>query len=155
MGKIIEGVIIKELKCIVDRKGKVMQVMKSTDKGFKKFGEVYCSVIYPGVVKGWHFNKHITKNYVVLQGMIKLVLFDDRAGSSSRGLIQEIVMGDRNYIRVTIPSGIWSGFKCLGNSLALLCNVIDRPHDPDDARKCDPDNADIPYDWEKENGSQV
>ena len=149
MGKIIEGVIIKELKRFNDKKGIVMHIMKSTDKDFKKFGEVYCSAIYPGAVKGWHYNKHITKNYVVLQGMIKLVLFDGRENSSSKGLIQEIIMGEQNYIRVSIPPGIWSGFKCLGDSLALVCNVIDKPHEPEDARQCDPDNAHIPYDWEK------
>ena len=89
----------------------------------------------------------ITLNYVVLKGMIKFVLFDEREHSPTKGVIQEIFMGDNNYVRVTVPPGIWSGFKCIGTEPAMVCNVIDSPHDETEVRRCDPHNDHLPYDW--------
>ncbi len=149
MGEIIDGVIIKQLKRFPDERGTVMHIMKASDEEFKGFGEVYCSSIYPGVVKGWHYHEKITLNYVVLKGMIKFVLFDERGGSPSKGSVQEIFMGDRDYVRVTVPPRVWSGFKCIGTESALVCNVIDMPHDEGEARRCDPHSNHIPYDWKR------
>ncbi len=147
MGSTIDGVIIKSLKRFPDERGIVMHIMKSSDEEFKGFGEVYCSGVYPGVVKGWHFHEEVTLNYVVLHGMIKFVLYDERHNSPTNGIIQEIFMGDCNYVRVTVPPGIWSGFKCIGTETALVCNVIDKPHDDSEAKRCDPYENHIPYDW--------
>ena len=149
MGKTIAGVVITPLKRFPDERGMVMHMMKATDAEFKGFGEVYCSSIYPGVVKGWHYHEKVTLNYVVLKGMIKFVLFDEREGSPSKGVIQEIFMGEQNYVRVTVPPGIWNGFKGIGAGEALVCNVIDQPHDDAETRRCDPHDNHIPYDWSR------
>ncbi|MCP4216688.1 MAG: dTDP-4-dehydrorhamnose 3,5-epimerase [bacterium] len=148
MGKEIEGVTITQLKRFPDERGTVMHVLKSTDQSFTGFGEVYCSSVFPGVVKGWNRHKKVTLNYVVLSGMIKFVLFDDRADSATRGCVSEIFMGTDNYVRVTVPPGIWSGFKGIGTEPALVCNVIDFPHDPSEATRKDLHDNSIPYDWE-------
>jgi dTDP-4-dehydrorhamnose 3,5-epimerase len=143
----IHDVVIRPMKQFPDERGTVKHIMKTTDPEFKGFGEVYSSSIYPGVVKGWNLHQKVTLNYVVLQGAIKLVLYDDREQSPSRGTVQEIFMGDSNYVRVTVPPGIWSGFQCTGTETALVCNVIDFPHDPSEAQRCDPHDNHIPYVW--------
>jgi len=145
--KTIAGVVIKPLKRFPDERGIVMHILKATDEEFKGFGEVYCSGVYPGVIKGWHLHEKITLNYVVLTGMIKFVLFDERENSPTHGVIQEIFMGEQNYVRVTVPPGIWNGFKGIGTEPALVCNVIDQPHDEKEMRRCDPHHNHIPYDW--------
>lgn len=151
MGKIekrnIYDVVVTPLKRFPDERGTVMHMMKATDPGFKAFGEVYCSTIYPGVVKGWNLHSRVTLNYVVLSGMIKFVLYDDREDSITNGVIQEIYIGDKNYVRVTVPPGIWSGFQGIGMETAIVSNIIDEPHDPAEAKKCDPHNNHIPYNW--------
>jgi dTDP-4-dehydrorhamnose 3,5-epimerase len=81
--------------------------------------------------------------------MIKFVLYDAREGSPTKGKIQEIFMGDRNYIRVTVPPGIWSGFKGISTEPALVCNIIDMPHDPAESRRSDPHGGEIPYNWKR------
>ncbi len=144
----IHDVVITPLKRFPDDRGMVMHIMKATDPQFKGFGEVYCSSIYPGVVKGWHFHHKTTLNYVVLNGMINFVLFDEREDSPTKGVVQEISIGDRNYVRVTVPPGIWNGFKCIGTGAALVCNVIDLPHDDSESKRCDPHDNHIPYQWE-------
>ena len=70
----IEGVIVKEMKRIPDDRGKILHIMKSSDSEYDKFGEVYCSTVYPGIVKGWHLHTEMTLNYVVLKGKIKIEL---------------------------------------------------------------------------------
>src|SRR3989339_655906 len=99
----INGVKIKPLNKTTDERGSIMHMLRRDDQDFKKFGEIYFSLVYPGVVKGWHLHTKMTLNYAVIQGMIKLVLFDDRKGSSTRGEIMEIFTGEDNYALITIP----------------------------------------------------
>ena len=143
----IQGVVISPRKVIPDDRGKVMHVLKATDPEFEKFGEVYFSVVYPGVVKGWHLHKEMVINYAVPQGMIKLVLFDDRPGSKTHGELQEIYLGQDNYCLVKVPVGVWNGFKGLGVTPALVINCATIPHDPAEIQRMDPHHSHIPYDW--------
>ena len=66
----IDGVIIKSLKKICDDRGRIMHMLKKSDPHFRKFGEIYFSTAYPGVIKGWHEHTKMTLNYCVIKGMI-------------------------------------------------------------------------------------
>lgn len=135
-----------------DHRGTVMRIMSAAEADFSGFGEVYASSIYPGVIKGWHLHECASRNYTVLKGMIKLVLYDNRPGSVSCGILQEIVLGDQNYVRVTIPAQVWSSFACVGAQEALLVDVTDRPHDPAAVRRADPFGTEIPFNWRTAGG---
>lgn len=148
----IEGVKVKPLKKICDERGAIMHMLRSDDPGFEKFGEIYFSSIYPGVVKGWHIHKKMTLNYAVIKGMIKLVLYDDRANSKTKGELMEIFMGDKNYVLVTIPDNVWNGFKGIGDEMAIVANCSTHPHDPNEIDRCDPFENNIPYNWNLKNG---
>ena len=143
----IEGVVITPLRRICDDRGRVMHMMKSVDSGYNGFGEVYCSTAYPGVVKGWHLHTKMTLNYVVIKGMIKFVLYDDRPDSPTKGNLMEICIGENNYVRVTVPINVWNGFMCLGTEEALVVDVTDFPHDSEEIRRQDPHSGSIPYEW--------
>jgi dTDP-4-dehydrorhamnose 3,5-epimerase len=143
----IDGVGIRPLLQIPDERGKVMRMLRATDPDFKEFGEVYFSVVFPGVIKGWHLHKRMTINYAVPFGRVKLVLFDDRPGSPTRGEIQEIFLGQDAYQLVTVPPFIWNGFKGYGPTEALVCNCATIVHDPDEIERLDPFSERIPYDW--------
>lgn len=144
----IEGVQITPRRIIPDDRGKIMHIMKSSDGQFTTFGEVYCSTVYPGIVKGWHMHKKMTLNYVVLKGNIKFVLYDDRPESSTYQELQEIVIGENQYVMVTVPPNVWNGFKGIGNEEAFVINFTDIPHDPDEIIRMDPHKNDlINYDW--------
>lgn len=143
----IEGVVVQPLPRFPDDRGQVMRMLSAAEPGFSGFGEVYASSVYPGVVKGWHRRESAVRNYVVLRGMIRLVLYDDRPESASRGALQEIYAGERNYVRVTIPARVWSGFACVGPEEALVVDVVDRPQDPSDVRRADPFGTEIPFSW--------
>lgn len=144
----IQGVQITNRKIIPDDRGKIMHIMKSSDSQFNTFGEVYCSTVYPGVIKGWHLHKRMTLNYIVLKGNIKFVLFDDRPDSDTYKQIQEMVIGENQYVMVTVPPMIWNGFKGIGTEEAFVINFTDISHDPDEILRMDPHKNDIiEYDW--------
>jgi len=148
----IEGVIIKQLRKIPDERGSIMHMLKVTDSEFEKFGEIYFSTVYPGAIKGWHLHKVMILNYAVVKGNIKLVLFDMRDDSSTKGGLQEIFVGDKNYCLVRIPPGVANGFKGIGVEEAIVANCPSHPHDSGEIRRIDPFTKDIPYDWNIKHG---
>lgn len=144
----IDGVIIKSLKKIPDERGTIMHMVKNTDENFTQFGEIYFSTCYPEVIKGWHLHTKMTLNYAVLQGMIKLVLYDPREDSSTKGELMEIFTGEDKYELITIPKGVWNGYKTIGTKTALVANCATHPHEQGEMKRLDPfENKLIKYDW--------
>jgi dTDP-4-dehydrorhamnose 3,5-epimerase len=148
----IDGVFIRPLKQIPDERGKVMHMLRRDDPWFDRFGEIYFSAVYPGVIKGWHLHKRMTLNYAVVSGMIKLVLYDDRKSSLTQGELMEIFTGEDNYALITIPPGIWNGFKGIGIKPAIVANCATEPHDPEEIVRMNPFADKIPYDWGLKHG---
>ncbi|HYL33468.1 MAG TPA: dTDP-4-dehydrorhamnose 3,5-epimerase family protein [Stellaceae bacterium] len=144
----IEGVSVIPLKQIADARGKVMHMLRADAQHFQGFGEIYFSTVISGAVKAWHIHKRMALNYAVPVGTIRLVLFDDRAGSATRGELQEMTLGSDNYNLVTIPAMVWSGFKGIGSETALVANCATLPHDPAEIERCEPNDARIPYNWD-------
>jgi dTDP-4-dehydrorhamnose 3,5-epimerase len=147
----IDGVQVVPLRRIPDERGTVMQMLRATDPHFTQFGEIYFSTVYRGVVKGWHRHREMTLNYACVFGRIKLVLYDERGGSPSRGELLEVFLGPDDYALVVIPPGIWNGFKGMSDPLAVVANCASHPHDPSRSERLDPFANHIPYRWEVRN----
>ena len=148
----IDGVEINQLNIIPDERGMILKMLRNDDPVFKEFGEIYFSAIYPGVVKGWHIHKKMTLNYAAISGLIKLVLYDGRDDSPTKGEVQEIFLGRENYKLVTIPPMVWNGFKGIGTEPAIVANCATLPHDPAEIERMDPFVNDIPYNWDRKDG---
>jgi dTDP-4-dehydrorhamnose 3,5-epimerase len=144
----IEGVQVVPLRRIADERGTVMHMLRATDPHFKEFGEIYFSTVYRGVVKGWHKHREMTLNYACIFGRIKLVLYDERAGSSSKGELLEVFLGPDDYSLVVIPPGVWNGFKGMSDPWAIVANCATQAHDPGRSERLDPFENHIPYRWE-------
>jgi dTDP-4-dehydrorhamnose 3,5-epimerase len=149
---VIDGVRVVPKRQIVDERGKVMHMLRCDDPEFEEFGEIYFSTVNPGVVKGWHIHAAMTLNYYVVQGLVKLVLFDDRDGSATRGEVQELFVGEANSVLVRIPPMVWNGVKGLGSSPVVIANCATLPHDPQEISRLDPFGTEIPYDWSLRHG---
>lgn len=144
----IHDVVVTPLKQIADERGKVMHMLRSDGDGFAGFGEIYFSCVHAGAVKAWHLHQRMVCNYAVPWGRIRLVLYDARAHSPTRGEVQDIVIGEDNYCRVTIPPMIWSGFKGLGSAMSIVANCASIPHEPAESQRLDPFTNDIPFKWD-------
>jgi len=150
----IDGVVVKKLRAIPDERGRVMEILRSDDEFFSRFGQVYMTTAYPGVVKGWHYHKKQTDHLAVVKGMLKLVLYDDRDDSPTKGEINEFFLGEHNPVLVKIPPLVLHGFKCIGDEEAICINVPSEPYrseQPDEFR-VDPHQNDIPYVWDRKDG---
>jgi dTDP-4-dehydrorhamnose 3,5-epimerase len=133
----------------LDERGKIMHMLRNDDPGFEAFGEIYFSVVYPGAIKGWHLHSKMTLNYAVPAGSIKLVLYDDRADSETRGELMELFTGSDNYSLIRIPPRVWNGFKGIGTTPSIVANCSTIPHRPEEIERMDPHNSLIPYKWER------
>lgn len=145
----IDGVQVKKLRVIPDERGFLMEMLRSDDPLFKNFGQVYMTVGYPGVVKGWHYHLKQTDYFIAVKGMMKVALYDRREGSPTKGEVNEFFMGDQNPILLVIPPEVAHGFKAVGTEPAFLLNVPTEVYnydEPDEYRIPAHDN-DIPYDW--------
>jgi dTDP-4-dehydrorhamnose 3,5-epimerase len=143
----IEGLQVVPLKRIPDERGTIFHMLKRTDPHFVEFGEIYFSSVFRGVVKGWHRHREMTLNYACVFGRVKVVIYDDRAGSSTRGELVEVVLGPDNHSLVIIPPGLWNGFKGMSEPFAIVANCCTHPHDLSRSERLDPFENDIPYDW--------
>ena len=152
--QLIHGVTVKPLKVIADERGYLMEMLRCDDPFFQKFGQTYVSVAYPGVVKGWHYHKVQTDHFVIVKGMMKVVLYDRRDDSPTKGMINEFFLGEKNPVLVTIPPGVIHGMKGIGTEPAMLVNVPTEPYryEQPDEHRVDPHVNDIPYKWDRKDG---
>jgi dTDP-4-dehydrorhamnose 3,5-epimerase len=150
----IHGVKVKPLRVIPDERGWLMEILRSDDPGlFSRFGQVYVSATYPGVVKAWHYHERQIDNFACVAGMIKLVLVDTRADSPTRNLVNEFYIGQQNPLLVQVPSLVYHGWKCISAEPSLVVNVPDLPYDsanPDERRLAP--HGTLPYDWTRQDG---
>jgi len=152
--QLIDGVQVKQLKVIPDERGRLMEMLRADDGLFIKFGQVYMTTVYPGVVKAWHYHKKQHDSFVVVRGMLKLVLFDNRDGSPTKGLINEFFMGDHQQILVQIPPMVYHGFKGISVDETIVINLPTEVYnyaEPDEFR-IPAHTTDIPYDWTRQDG---
>ena len=148
----IDGVSVTPLRRIPDERGAIFHMLRNDSEDFVAFGEIYFSQVHPGVIKGWHLHHRMTLNYAVPVGMVKLVCYDDRADSPTKGNVMEVFVGELNYALVTVPPLVWNGFKGYGSGPALVANCSTIPHSPDEIVRLDPFSTDIPYDWSLRHG---
>jgi dTDP-4-dehydrorhamnose 3,5-epimerase len=145
----IEGVVVKKLRLIPDERGRLMEILRSDDELFIKFGQVYMTTAYPGVVKGWHYHKKQVDNMTVVRGMMKIVLYDSREDSPTFREVNEFFIGEHNPLLIKIPPSVMHGFKCISEqeAIAVNCPTEVYNYDNPDEFRVDPHDNDIPYDW--------
>ena len=124
----IEDVVLTPLKIIDVPGGRVFHAIKNIDPGFDDFGEAYFSEINSKKIKAWKRHREMTLNLVVPIGEICFVFHLAKQKDEFR--IEKI--GKNCYSRLTVPPGIWFGFKGLGTRSSLLMNVADMEHDPNE-----------------------
>jgi len=145
----IEGVKVKKSNPISDERGWLMEILRWDDEIFEKFGQVYITTAYPGVVKAWHYHKLQTDNFTCIKGMMKVALYDPRKGSKTYGEINEFFIGEKNPLLIKVPPMVYHGFKAIGDETAYFLNIPTLPynHKEPDEYRLSPDTDKIPYDW--------
>ncbi len=152
--KLIHGALIKPIRVMPDERGRLMEILRKDDPIFKKFGQAYLTTAYPGVVKAWHYHKKQTDHFCVVRGMAKVVLYDGRKDSPTRGIVNEFFIGELNPSLVVIPNLVMHGYKNIGTEEVYLLNFPTEVYnykEPDELRM-PAHSPKIPYDWNRQDG---
>jgi len=147
--QLIDGVRTKTLSVHADERGRLVEMLRSDDELFEKFGQAYLTTAYPGAVKAWHYHRKQVDHFICVHGMMKVVLYDDREGSPTRGLLNEFFLGVHHPLLLRIPAGVYHGFKCISECEALIVNIPTEVYhyaEPDEFR-IDAHDPRVPYDW--------
>lgn len=133
MGSVeLKDILVTPLKRISTTGGDVLHFLKKTDNGFRGFGEAYFTMIQSGAIKAWKKHTIMHMNLVVPKGHVRFVFHlpndEDR--------FRVIDIGENPYARITVPPGIWFGFKGLDASDSLICNFADIVHDIRESERC-------------------
>ena len=85
-------------------------------------------------------------------GSVRIVIYDDRSGSPTRGKIDEYVLGEEpeRYALLTIPPRLWYGLDGLAPGTSLIANCADLPNDPAESDRKPLNSPDVPYTWPAE-----
>jgi dTDP-4-dehydrorhamnose 3,5-epimerase len=136
----LRKITITPLRQIAVTGGDVLHALKNSDEGFMGFGEAYFSIIELNSIKAWKLHRLMTLNLVVPLGMVKFVFFD------ANGLqYRDEIVGDSSYKRITVPPGIWFGFKGLANPMSIILNIADIEHSEDEVER--KQLSEFEYNW--------
>ena len=130
----------KKLRVIDHPKGSIRHALKSSDAEYVGFGEVYFSEIEYCKIKAWKKHIKMKMNLVVPVGLVKFVFYEEK-----EKFFQEFILGLENYCRLSVPPGIWFGFKGMDKNLNLVMNISDLEHDPNEVQR--KDISEIVYEW--------
>ncbi|MCL6611490.1 MAG: dTDP-4-dehydrorhamnose 3,5-epimerase family protein [Peptococcaceae bacterium] len=152
--ELIKDVAVKQLKIIPDDRGYLMEMMRKDWPEFMQFAQSYVTACYPGVYKAWHYHKKQWDHFVCLWGMARVVLYDAREDSPTRGKINVFHIGQLNPALLRIPPLVYHGFTAEGGRTALIVNFPTELYnylEPDEFRVPYNDPS-VPYDWEVKHG---
>lgn len=144
----IEGVVAKKLVTNADERGFFRELIRVTDPFFEEgFAQLSHSLMHPGVTKAWHIHRTQVDWWYVPLGVLKVVLYDTRPESPTKGVMQELFMGgEHGYSVLKIPPGVAHGCKAIGGS-AHLIYVTSNVYNPEEEGRIRHDDPEIGYDW--------
>ena len=145
---LLEGVRTFEVKNIVTANGFTTEIFRP-DWGVAQLPiqHVIHVSLHPGVVSAWHQHRIQTDHVFVVSGTLRVVLYDDREDSSTRGGVNVFNVSNVRPTLLVVPPGVWHGVKNLGVGMVNFVNYFDRPYnyeDPDEWR-LPQDTPEIPY----------
>jgi dTDP-4-dehydrorhamnose 3,5-epimerase len=153
-GELIDGVTARRSKVIPDDRGRLGEIFRADDPWFEKFGQVYFTTTYPGIVKAWHYHKRQSDYFYVVKGTVKIALYDQRDDSSTQGVVNELYLGEHCPGLLRIPAGVLHGWMCVSQDEAYIINIPSEVYNyekPDEFR-VNPHKNDIPYEWTRRDG---
>ena len=125
-----KNIIKTPLKQFRLKEGDVLHALKSDENEFNGFKEAYFSTIKPHKIKAWKRHLKMTMNLIVPLGSVQFVFYDNE-----KKILENIVIGEKNYLRLTVPPNTWFGFKCISSYKSYILNISDELHDPNEVER--------------------
>ncbi len=142
--RLIDGVVIHPLKVNADPRGSLVEMMRVDWSDLyhgesRPFTQTYYSVTKPGVARDedrWHVHETQEDRFLVPQGDAVLAIYDGRANSPTRGILNLIPLGEAlgptGQRVVLVPIATLHAFVVVGDRPATLINFPTRLYNPAD-----------------------
>jgi dTDP-4-dehydrorhamnose 3,5-epimerase len=150
----IQGVEVRPIDSLPDERGLWAAILRAGDAAAGRIEQVSVLTAYPGVVRAWRRHPTRWEYFAGARGVAKLVLYDDREGSPTRGAIAEFYLGPRQPQAVAVPPGVYIGLKGVGDEECLLVHAASESFDPaaPGGQRLPWDDPSVPYDWSRKDG---
>jgi dTDP-4-dehydrorhamnose 3,5-epimerase len=144
----IEGVEFKKIISHIDERGYFRELLRKEDKILVEgLGQTSHSLVYSGVVKGWHGHVYQTQLNYVVNGLIYVALYDSRKNSNTYKQIMTFLVGDHQDSQIyKFPPGVLHGYKCISGPMNIIYFTSGQ-YDLLDEIRVDHDNQEIGFDW--------
>lgn len=138
----INGVLVIPLEVHCDDRGYLIEVARRSDDPerhgvIQRFGQVFLvGNVARGVIRAFHKHQKAWDWFTIVHGSAKVVLVDDREGSSSKGETMSLVLGERRPALVAVPPGVYHGWMSLEDDTQLI-GIASHTYvreDPDEVR---------------------
>ena len=138
----IDGVIFRPTRPVPHEDGHVTEVARASWEILQApVVQVHITTTFPGRVRAWGLHPLGTDRLFVVSGLVKIVVFDGRNASPTRGALNEFVVSEKNPALLIIPPNLYHGWKNIGTAEAIIINMPDRMYNYDQ-----PDALDLPWD---------
>ena len=148
---LIDGLLVRPQVTQIDDRGTLCEILdlrwNVTDQSIVS---VYQFTIRPGKAKGWHVHRLHDDRIFISRGELKVVLYDDRAGSPTYGLINELHRSEVQRSLMVIPRGVYHAHVNVGTVDALMISMPTRAynHAAPDVYRLPLNTDEIPYSFE-------
>jgi dTDP-4-dehydrorhamnose 3,5-epimerase len=124
----IDGVIIRPLKFYNDARGWLVELFRQDEVPPELWPVMtYISQTLPGVTRGPHEHVDQTDTFAFIgPSDFKLVLWDTRGGSKTKGRRIAVVVGASTPAAVLIPPGVVHAYRNIGEVPGLVFNAPNR-----------------------------
>ena len=140
--QLIEGVILRPTRPVPHEDGTVSEVARMAWPELDlPIVQVHVTTTYAGRIRAWGLHQSSTDRLFVVRGLVSIVVYDGRIGSSTQGMWNEFRLSDRNPGLVVIPPNLYHGWKNIGIDEAFIINMPSSQYAHEE-----PDALDLPYD---------
>lgn len=149
LGSRIHDVGCIERPAIVTRNGLTNEVYRQDwPAAAAQVGQILFVSLRPAAVSAWHLHRAQTDHIFCTLGALKLVIYDPREDSITRGLVDVRLLHPARPQLIVIPPNLWHGLQNLDPARdAAFINAFDRVYDhadPDEYR-LPADSSEIPF----------
>jgi dTDP-4-dehydrorhamnose 3,5-epimerase len=137
----IEGVRLQRLHTRTDGRGDLTVLFSDLKEKAVPSPHIYWVTAAAGSIRAWVYHKRQFDRLAYTNGDIRVVLYDLRPDSPTRGKLNILDVGAANKVSLTIPPYVIHGVQNRGKHAAIFINMPTRAYDPDH-----PDKSRLPFD---------
>lgn len=138
----IAGVVFRPTRPVPHEDGHVAEVARDDWPGLNgPIVQVHTTTTFPGRIRAWGLHQRSTDRLFVVDGLVRIVVFDGRNTSPTKGMLNEFTVSGKNPGLLVIPPNLFHGWKNIGPSEAIIINMPSLMYDHEA-----PDALDLPWD---------